>query len=116
MVSEPASRESAKRGSVTTNRRTFRAAMAVETPTAPRARSESQRRHRKPPVLGVERAMSVHPPKFVEKLFAGLPDVAGAQSENSVAFPRHRQQRFDAAIDGTDVFCGAVAELKDAIR
>src|ERR1039457_5840477 len=98
MVSEPASWESAKRGSATTNRRTFRAAMAVETPTTPRARSESQRRHRKPAVFWVARAMSVHPPEFVEKLFAGLPDVAGAQSQGGVAFLRHARQRLDAAI------------------
>src|ERR1017187_634808 len=101
MVSEPASRESAKRRSATTNWRTFIAAMAVETPTTPRARSESQRRHRKPAVFWVARAMSVHPPKFVEELFAGLPDIAGAQSEDGVALPRHAQQRLDAAIDGT---------------
>src|ERR1035441_2535230 len=84
MVSEPASWDSAKRGSVTTNWRTFRAAMAVETPTTPRAASESQRRHRKPAGFWVARAMSVYLPEFVEELFAGLPDVAGAQSEDGV--------------------------------
>src|ERR1017187_8517597 len=115
MVSEPASRGSAKRGSVTTNWRTFRAAMAVETPTTPRARSQSQRRHRKPAGFWVERAMSVHTPEFVEQLFAGLPDVAGAQSEDGVAFLRHGSKRLDAAIDGAGVFDGAVAELADAI-
>src|SRR5271157_862466 len=115
MVSEPESRESVKRGSVTTNWRTFRAAMAVETPTTPRARSESQRRHRKPAGFWVVRAISVHPPEFVEELFASLPDVAGAQSEDRVAFPSHAQQRLDAAIDRADVVDGAVAELADAI-
>src|ERR1019366_10422538 len=110
MVSEPASWESVKRGSVTTNWRTFRAAMAVETPTTPRARSQSQRRHRKPAGFWVARAMSVHPPEFVEELFAGLPHVAGAQSEDGVAFLRHRSQRLDAAIDAAGVFHGAVAE------
>jgi hypothetical protein len=64
--------------------------MAVETPTTPRARRESQRRHRKPAV-------------------------AGAQGQDGVAFPRHAGQRFDAAIHGADVFDGAVAELADAI-
>src|ERR1039458_9687672 len=107
--------EASSTQSMATNWRTFRAAMAVETPTTPRARSQSQRRHRKPAGFWVARAMSVHPPEFVEQLFAGLPDVAGAQSEDGVAFLRHGGKRLDAAIDGADVFDGAVAELADAI-
>src|ERR1039458_6968825 len=89
--------------------------MAVETPISPAAASKSQRRHRKPAVFWAVRAISVHPPEFVEKLFASLPDVAGAQSEDGIAFLRHAGQRLHAAIDGANVFDGAVAELANAI-
>ncbi|MDQ2869079.1 MAG: hypothetical protein M3R59_11835, partial [Verrucomicrobiota bacterium] len=83
-----------KRESVATNRRTLRAASAVDTNTAAHAVIVSHNRQR-----DLDGLASLRTPQALEYLVARLPDVSGTQRNHHVFLLHIRQNRFDGLVD-----------------
>src|SRR5579885_501779 len=96
--------------------------MALETNTAHQARVLSQERKREAAgrasrvdrVLAATLATRLLPQAGQQRI-AGLPDIAGAQSEHQVALAGSTPKRLHAALHSADVFGAAMAELPDAL-